>query len=704
MVDIGSLVSYLRLNNDQFNKNMRQSATLLQSQSVKMNRSMATLERSFRKQVGGLTKQLASFKGALAAIGVGFSAKQIASSFLDVAGSFEQMELKLNAITKGRGVETLDRINKWALDMPVNTRKAVDTFSMMAAMGLNPTIEKMQTLVDVSVIFGEDAMPRVARALGQMQTLGKLSAEELNQLADAGIDARKYLTEAFGMSAEQIQKSGMDINRVIEAIMNGLDRDFGGAAKSAMSNWQGLKATTVSYIEEIQRKIMAAGVFDELKKQLSGINQQLKNWIDNNDSLIKQKVPEWIEKTKDGLNKIWSVISYDPAIIEYGIIGLAIGGKKGAAVLGGLAHMKTWAENLGKALGMVSTGILDMSEVAKANFKELEELVKKGEQRMAGGAFYRGRIPQEPGNVSVGGVNAPPPPPGNSEPLEKFLQKVERLHKEAQATIGGGWVNQWDRMQAAIKDQQKAHEDFLTEVERQSEQAQATIDRGWKNQAEQMEKALADPDKFFGPLKKSAAQTFGEDLKNAVTGWASTWSQTLNDMLWSAETTFGDILRSFGKMITQMTIQKGIVEPVITGIGDILDSLFNNAHGNAFAGGQRLAYAHGGIVNRPTVFPMRRGMGLMGEAGPEAILPLTRTSGGDLGVKSTGGGGGNVYIQVQNNTNAQAQVRESRTARGDRSIHILIDEAVAANIRSPGKATHWAIRNTFGARPMVEGR
>jgi phage-related minor tail protein len=51
------------------------------------------------------------------------------------------------------------------------------------------------------------------------------------------------------------------------------------------------------------------------------------------------------------------------------------------------------------------------------------------------------------------------------------------------------------------------------------------------------------------------------------------------------------------------------------------------------------AFANGGVVRGPTLFPMANGTGLMGEAGPEAVMPLTRV-GGKLGVRAVGGGGG----------------------------------------------------------------
>jgi hypothetical protein len=70
-----------------------------------------------------------------------------------------------------------------------------------------------------------------------------------------------------------------------------------------------------------------------------------------------------------------------------------------------------------------------------------------------------------------------------------------------------------------------------------------------------------------------------------------------------------------------------------------LGGFLANADGNAFSGGRVQAFANGGIVNGPTLFPMANGTGLMGEAGPEAVMPLTRV-GGKLGVRAVGGGGG----------------------------------------------------------------
>jgi len=71
-----------------------------------------------------------------------------------------------------------------------------------------------------------------------------------------------------------------------------------------------------------------------------------------------------------------------------------------------------------------------------------------------------------------------------------------------------------------------------------------------------------------------------------------------------------------------------------------------NDMGNVFAENGIQKFARGGIVNKPTLFPFAKGVGLMGEAGPEAILPLRRGSDGRLGVSAAGGGSVTVNVQV----------------------------------------------------------
>ncbi|MEL7459769.1 MAG: phage tail tape measure protein [Pseudomonadota bacterium] len=77
---------------------------------------------------------------------------------------------------------------------------------------------------------------------------------------------------------------------------------------------------------------------------------------------------------------------------------------------------------------------------------------------------------------------------------------------------------------------------------------------------------------------------------------------------------------------------------IAQGVGGLVSGIMPFKDGGAFTQGRVVPFATGGIVSGPVSFPMRGGTGLMGEAGPEAIMPLTRWADGRLGVQSAGGG------------------------------------------------------------------
>ncbi|WP_204114643.1 phage tail tape measure protein [Shimia biformata] len=86
---------------------------------------------------------------------------------------------------------------------------------------------------------------------------------------------------------------------------------------------------------------------------------------------------------------------------------------------------------------------------------------------------------------------------------------------------------------------------------------------------------------------------------------------------------------------------------VVGGLGDLVRGILPFADGASFSQGRVMPFANGGIVSGPVTFPMRGGAGLMGEAGPEAIMPLARGADGKLGVRGAGGGTVNVVMNIQ---------------------------------------------------------
>lgn len=85
--------------------------------------------------------------------------------------------------------------------------------------------------------------------------------------------------------------------------------------------------------------------------------------------------------------------------------------------------------------------------------------------------------------------------------------------------------------------------------------------------------------------------------------------------------------------VAMKPVQNAVGGAIANGISGLLGGLMPFAAGGAFSGGRVMPFAKGGVVSSATQFPMRGGMGLMGEAGPEAIMPLARGPDGRLGVQ-----------------------------------------------------------------------
>lgn len=164
-------------------------------------------------------------------------------------------------------------------------------------------------------------------------------------------------------------------------------------------------------------------------------------------------------------------------------------------------------------------------------------------------------------------------------------------------------------------------------------------------------------------------KVFSESFTNAFTGFANgtmTAKQAFSSLITSM---IGEIQKLIAQEMAS-TALRTIIRPLanwaMSGLGGLFGGATSVAAGNSAGfvsamegnnwmtatlanggvmSGSGISAYSGSIVSKPTVFPFANGTGLMGEAGPEAILPLTRNSKGKLGVvaDSTGQSGGNVY-------------------------------------------------------------
>ena len=130
------------------------------------------------------------------------------------------------------------------------------------------------------------------------------------------------------------------------------------------------------------------------------------------------------------------------------------------------------------------------------------------------------------------------------------------------------------------------------------------------------------------------------------------------------------------------------------------------AKGGVYDAGLR-TFAKGGmftnsIVSQPTLFKFAKGTGMMGEAGPEAIMPLKRDSNGNLGVRS--GGGSNVDVVVNNYGSEKATTKETTDSRGNRRIEVIIGDMVASEVSRVGSPVQQSISSNFNNKPALVRR
>lgn len=129
-------------------------------------------------------------------------------------------------------------------------------------------------------------------------------------------------------------------------------------------------------------------------------------------------------------------------------------------------------------------------------------------------------------------------------------------------------------------------------------------------------------------------------LKNVSTSMSRQLGNAFTDLIFEGGK-LSDSLRSIAQSMIQTSLNSaikpvtdGLASTFTSGVGDFVSGLFGFQDGAAFNSGRVSAFAKGGIVSSATTFPMRGGTGLMGEAGPEAIMPLSRGADGALGVKA----------------------------------------------------------------------
>jgi hypothetical protein len=212
--------------------------------------------------------------------------------------------------------------------------------------------------------------------------------------------------------------------------------------------------------------------------------------------------------------------------------------------------------------------------------------------------------------------------------------------------------------------------------------ARAALNAQIDDQIAKTEK-LADASEKNKDIARDLGMSFSSAFEDAIVGGKK----------------FSEVLAGIGQDILRIVMRKNITEPLAASIsgldfGKLFSGFFANANGGVYAGAGISAYS-GQMVNRPTLFPFARGMGLMGEAGPEAILPLRRGADGKLGVA---GGSGGVVVNVIEQPGSGGQQRQ-RNEGGVQILDIFVERvksAIATDIADGRGGVPAALQSAYG--------
>ncbi len=201
---------------------------------------MATIKDRYVLDIDtrGASANLGKLKGALIAVGGAVITKQI----LDVTATFEDLRDSLDVVTgsAAAGGDAIKRIKDFARTSQFGVEDLSKTFIQLKAAGIEPTEKLLRTFTDTAAVTTDQLGSLEAiTALLARTTGGGLGLEELERLADRGIPVYRILKEEIGLTRQELSEFGQTAEgarTITEALLNGLDREFGGATLGRLDN------------------------------------------------------------------------------------------------------------------------------------------------------------------------------------------------------------------------------------------------------------------------------------------------------------------------------------------------------------------------------------------------------------------------------------------------------------------------------------
>lgn len=391
LTDIAKM--FQQLNSDV--KAMRKSLDSIDSKNVRrVGDDLETVSKQSKKATSGIkgfADKCNKMTGALSTI----AAVQLGSVFTGMAGGIlnmgiasvqaaaqmRQYEIAFQTMLKSAeaGTQMLRDLQQFAAETPFDVPGVVSAGQQLMAFGFKAEeiIPMLTNLGDAAsgLGLGTEGVSRLAYALGQMQTSGKLNAQDMMQLTSAGISAWDMLAQAAGKTVAEMKdlcsKGAIDSKAAVQTIVAGMNDQFGGMMAKTSDEVAGLLAN----IEETAGNTSAAvgkylteafnikGILKDVSDRLGEFQQKMQTATEQGKSMgdvIKECVPAPVIAAIGAFAAVLVVVSVAAVATIGAVLGLSAGiVAAGAAIGAAIALVITYWDDLANAVKAAVQGILD---------------------------------------------------------------------------------------------------------------------------------------------------------------------------------------------------------------------------------------------------------------------------------------------------------------------------------------------------------
>lgn len=530
------------------------------------------------------------------------------------------------------------------------------------------SVDAADALKDMSTRTGasvEDlsAMRLIADKSGtSLEGVGKaLRSLSKNQYAaNEGNKEMAALFEKMGISGDSSLEALIAVSDQIKAIPSDMERLavaeklFG---KAGMEMLPVLTQGSAALKEQVEWAKKHANITQEDADRADNFNDKLSEMSAVVGSITTKTLSGPLDTLLVGLNAVLAWTTEHPELASWlamgalGAVAVGVGAGAAAMAIGGIGSaigalipLMTGLATLVMAHPVLAliVGAVAIGMAVHKNWDSISAAAKKGvaDVRATISSWYK--VGEDIINGLWEGIKATLRKPidainGLAKDLPEWARKALGIKSPSTVfakigqNIGAGLVQ---GIEGSVPDVANASDKLIEAVIVEPSQMARTAGGKFKSSADAARQgtgALGGISEYVDSIKSA-----NDNIKDMTVKVFSGMEDALTKFVTTGKISFKSLANSIIADMVRMVIQQNITKPLAIAGSALFSSFLPSAKGNVFSGPGISAYSNS-VVSRPTVFPFASGAGLMGEAGPEAIMPLTRTAGGKLGVSAETG-------------------------------------------------------------------